>query len=82
MTASVKTVKTVRELVETGLVAAETGPELDAVAARYAIAITPAMLALIDPNDPTDPIAAQFVPQAGELVHQPVERADPIGDHA
>lgn len=82
MTASVKTVKTVRELVETGLVAAATGPELDAVAARYAIAITPAMLALIDPNDPTDPIAAQFVPQAGELVHQPVERADPIGDHA
>ncbi|MUZ65257.1 lysine-2,3-aminomutase-like protein [Agrobacterium vitis] len=82
MTAPVRTVKTVAELVETGLVAAETGPELEAVAARYAIAITPAMLALIDPNDPTDPIAAQFVPQAGELVHQPVERADPIGDHA
>ena len=53
-----------------------------AVAGRYAVAITPAMRALIDPADPADPIALQFVPDADELVHLPEERADPIGDAA
>jgi lysine 2,3-aminomutase len=55
---------------------------LAAVAARYAVAITPAMEALIDPEDPADPIAAQFRPDARELKETPAERADPIGDAA
>ena len=42
-----------------------------AVAARYAVAITPAIAALIDRNDPDDPIARQFVPDAAELDAQP-----------
>jgi lysine 2,3-aminomutase len=50
------------------------------VAARYAVAITPAMAELIDPADPHDPIARQFVPDVRELVTQPGERSDPIGD--
>ncbi len=50
------------------------------VAARYAVAITPAMQALIDPADPRDPIAAQFRPRAEELDIAADERADPIGD--
>ncbi|HVZ99724.1 MAG TPA: lysine-2,3-aminomutase-like protein [Caulobacterales bacterium] len=50
------------------------------VAARYAVAITPAMGALIDRNDPADPIAAQFAPDARELFIAPDESADPIGD--
>ena len=37
---------------------------------------------LIDPADPHDPIARQFVPDAAELSIQPEERADPIGDDA
>ena len=37
---------------------------LEQVAARYAVAITPAMAELIDPADPHDPIARQFVPDA------------------
>ena len=49
---------------------------------RYAVAITPAMAALIDPDDPDDPIARQFVPDAAELERTPEERADPIGDVA
>jgi lysine 2,3-aminomutase len=53
---------------------------LEQVAARYAVAITPAMAALIDPLDPDDPIARQFVPDEAELQPQPGERADPIGD--
>ncbi|MGE0829132.1 MAG: lysine-2,3-aminomutase-like protein [Hyphomonadaceae bacterium] len=59
----------------------EAEDELAAVAARYAVAITPLMQSLIDPNDPADPIALQFRPDARELVTTPAERADPIGDH-
>lgn len=55
---------------------------LAAVAARYAGAITPAMEALIDPRDPNDPIAAQFVPDVRELVAASDETPDPIGDDA
>ena len=40
------------------------------------------MAKLIDPADPDDPIARQFVPSARELEATPEERADPIGDHA
>ncbi len=50
------------------------------VAARYAVAITPDMAALIDETDPSDPIACQFVPSEAELVTTPDELADPIGD--
>ncbi|MGQ0532794.1 MAG: lysine-2,3-aminomutase-like protein [Caulobacteraceae bacterium] len=52
------------------------------VAARYAVAITPAMEALIDPTNPDDPIAAQFGPDARELEIAPDELSDPIGDEA
>ncbi|WP_236899402.1 lysine-2,3-aminomutase-like protein [Devosia sp. SL43] len=71
-------IKTARDLVDAGLVADATG--LDAVAAKYAIGITPAVAALIDADDPTDPIARQFVPSTRELITTPDERADPIGD--
>ncbi|MGE0740162.1 MAG: lysine-2,3-aminomutase-like protein [Hyphomonadaceae bacterium] len=53
---------------------------LEQVAARYAVAITPAMDALIDPTDRQDPIAAQFRPDARELEIAPDELSDPIGD--
>ena len=69
-----------RELVAAGLVAPERESEIAAVAARFAVAITPEMAALIDPEDPADPIARQFVPSAAELRTAPEERSDPIGD--
>ena len=40
------------------------------------------MANLIDPADPDDPIARQYLPSADELAAQACERADPIGDHA
>jgi lysine 2,3-aminomutase len=40
------------------------------------------MAALMDPSDPADPIARQFVPTEAELVPAPGESADPIGDEA
>jgi lysine 2,3-aminomutase len=69
------------ELAARGLAAVADLPDLEKVAARYAVAVTPAMAALIDPDDPDDPIARQFIPSAAELVSQQSESADPIGDH-
>lgn len=69
-------------LAAAGLAAPERLPELEAVAARYAVALTPALAALIDPNDPDDPIARQFIPDARELIRSPGEDPDPIGDEA
>jgi lysine 2,3-aminomutase len=68
------------ELASHGLVPVADLSDLQKVAARYAIAVTPAVAALIDPNDPDDPIARQYVPSAAELVAQADERPDPIGD--
>jgi lysine 2,3-aminomutase len=75
-----RTLRSVPELQGAGLVPAADAAALEAVAARYAIAITPAMAALIDRADADDPIARQFVPDARELQHAPEELADPIGD--
>lgn len=69
------------ELVAEGLAPAAALPALERVAARYAVAITPDLVELIDKTDPDDPIARQFVPAAAELEVQPGENADPIGDH-
>ena len=55
---------------------------MDRIAERYAVAVSPAMAALIDPDDPNDPIARQFIPDMAELNTTPMERADPIGDLA
>ncbi len=77
-----KTLRRVSELVAAGLVPAGDGARLAAVASRYAVAVSPAMAALIDPRDPADPIARQFLPDTRELETTPDERADPIGDAA
>ena len=76
------TLRTPSELVEAGLIAPERLAEIEAVAERYAIAISPAVAELIDRADPKDPIARQFVPDAAELATTPEEREDPIGDLA
>ncbi len=68
------------ELVGAHLISEEKARSLAPVAARYAIAITPAIIDLIDPNDPNDAIARQFVPSVEELETAPEENADPIGD--
>jgi lysine 2,3-aminomutase len=75
-------IRTAAELAEAGLVPPERVAAIESVAERYAVAITPAMAALIDRSDPADPIALQFVPDAAELTTLPEERDDPIGDLA
>ncbi|MDB5635741.1 MAG: hypothetical protein JWP51_649 [Bradyrhizobium sp.] len=69
------------ELVAHGLAAVADLASLEKVAARYAVAVTPDMAALIDPDNPDDPIARQFIPRSEELLREPGENADPIGDH-
>ena len=77
-----QTLRTLEQLSEHGLIGPERRAALEAVAARYAVALPPALAALIDRNDPDDPIARQFVPDAAELEQRPEEDADPIGDDA
>ena len=66
------------DLVAAGLVAGGARDAIAAVAARYAVAITPAMRGLI--ATPDDPIGLQYVPHADELITAAHETADPIGD--
>lgn len=73
-----RTVTTLAGLREAGLVPPDAA--LDAVTQRYAVALTPAMQALIE--TPDDPIGRQFLPRAEELLATPQENADPIGDHS
>ena len=72
--------RTPADLVNAGLSTPDVLSDLEAVAARYAVAITPAMAELVGPED--GPIRRQFVPMAEELTHTPDEMADPIGDQA
>lgn len=76
------TIRTLAGLAEAGLIPAGGRDALERVARKYAVALTPAIVAAIDPADPQDPIARQFVPSLDELIVTPDELADPIGDEA
>ncbi len=76
------TIRTAKQVCDHGFAPPDQRAALDAVAARYAIALPPTLADLIDRNDPHDPIARQFVPREAELDHQPQELSDPIGDDA
>ena len=80
MTAFRRTLTTTSDLADAGLVSKRAPPAIEAVGARYAVAVTPAMAELIDVADADDPIARQFVPDVRELERHPAEDADPIGD--
>jgi lysine 2,3-aminomutase len=73
---------TPKQLMEAGLISLGEAESLEAVAARYAISVTDSVAKLIDPTNPSDPIARQYVPDPAELMTLPQERNDPIGDHA
>lgn len=52
------------------------------IAEHFGQLLTPTMAELIDPNDPHDPIAAQFIIREAEQNIAEEELADPIGDEA
>jgi lysine 2,3-aminomutase len=73
-------IRTAPALAEAGLIHHSQTAAIAAVEARYAVAITPVIQALI--TTPGDPIGLQFVPHPDERETQPHERTDPIGDDA
>jgi lysine 2,3-aminomutase len=75
-----RTLRSSADLIEAGLVDPARETEMAAVSERYTVAVTPALAALIDPADPADPIARQFLPDVRELDRRPEEIDDPIGD--
>ncbi|MBI5162592.1 MAG: lysine-2,3-aminomutase-like protein [Magnetospirillum sp.] len=77
-----RTLRTATELAVAGLLTPEAAAEAVRVAARFRVAVTPAVAALIDRGDPDDPIARQYLPAAAELDSVAEERGDPIGDDA
>lgn len=74
------TLRDAEALVAGGLIEPSERNAIDAVTRRYAVAVTPAMQALIE--RPDDPIGLQFVPDAAELATAAHESADPIADDA
>ncbi|QEN90005.1 lysine-2,3-aminomutase-like protein [Labrys sp. KNU-23] len=65
-----------------GLISSAERLDIEEVARRFSVAITPAMTDLIAGSPQDDPIAAQFVPTGRELISSPDELTDPIGDDA
>jgi lysine 2,3-aminomutase len=53
---------------------------LQQVMERYAVAVTDEVMETINPADPADPVARQYLPSVEELKTTPEERDDPIGD--
>ncbi len=79
-TAPPATLRSLDALDAAGLIGRREG--LEAVAARYAVAVTPTLVGRMDPAAADDPVRRQFVPDARELVETPGEDGDPIGDDA
>lgn len=77
--AKTKTMTSVSELVDARLVDGD-HEVLKRVAEEFRVAITPELSRIIDPNAPSDPIRAQFVPSPEELETHDWETGDPIGD--
>ena len=75
-----RTLRSISALREAGLAPGDDRAALAEVAARYAVAVTPEMVGLIDRADANDPIARQFLPDVRELQQLPEERADPLSE--
>ena len=75
-----RVLRSAEELARAGLVDPSRTPELERVAARYAVAVTPALASLIDASSLSDPIGRQFIPRSEELDTRAEELLDPIGD--
>ena len=80
MAPAARTLRKLDDLVAGGFLDTDRAARLRPVEARYAIALTPALAALIDRDDPDDPIARQFIPDARELTSVAGDDPDPIGD--
>lgn len=76
------TLRSATQLVAQELIAEDMLEQIEAVSRKYAIAVSPQMQRLLEPGNAADPIAAQFIPSAAELVTSSDELEDPIADLA
>ncbi len=76
-----KSLRSIDDLVAAGLIDGAAG-DLRPVADTFAVGVSPAMAAVIAARGPDSPVARQFIPDARELIIDPLERHDPIGDDA
>jgi len=77
-----KSLRSLDDLAAAGLLPAEAVSGLRPVADRFAIGVSPEMAAVVRAGDRDGPVARQFIPDRRELVVDPIERHDPIGDEA
>jgi lysine 2,3-aminomutase len=82
MKSRVPTLRSIAALRAAGLARDADPSALAKVGARYAVAITPEMVRLIDRADAQDPIARQFIPDVRELQQSPDERDDPLNEES
>lgn len=80
MTSARTALRSAADLAAAGLIDRAQEADIASVGERYAIAITPAIAALIQRDAAADPIARQFVPDLRERETHAAELADPIGD--
>jgi lysine 2,3-aminomutase len=78
--AGYQTLRSAPALLAAGLIEPSALSAVAATEARYAVAVSPAMRALV--HSPHDPIGLQFIPDSAELITSPHENVDPIGDDA
>lgn len=55
---------------------------LDAAPGHFRVAVTPYYFSLIDPAHPSCPVRMQVIPRAEELVNEPGDLVDPLGEDA
>ncbi len=55
---------------------------LDAAPSRFRVGVTPYYFSLVDRDHPSCPIRLQVIPRPGELVVEPGELVDPLGEDA
>jgi lysine 2,3-aminomutase len=77
-----KSLRSLDDLAAAGLLPAEALADLRPVADTFAVGVSPHMAALIRSGGADGPVGRQFIPDARELIVDPVERHDPIGDDA
>lgn len=75
-----RTLRDAHALAAAGLIPPGAEAAAARVAERYAISVTPHVARLIDPADPADPVARQYIPDAAELAAAPGEIDDPTAD--
>lgn len=75
-----QTARNSQDLIDAGLISSKKATEIERTRDNFSMAVTPEMMALINPADSADPIARQFIPTESELKIAPEEKADPIGD--